>query len=170
MLSWLKRVIARFKGVQISALPTKQRAEQLEVGGVPGRLIAPGDLLSPHFLRAEAACRDAKRTAVPLEFLPNAIEVALELETLREALGNVPIKVNSWYRTVQYNKKVGGSPKSQHLSASAVDITAAGVSVAELHKTILALIHEGRMKDGGVGLYPSFVHYDIGPAGRRWNG
>ena len=42
------------------------------------------------------------------------------LDPIRERFG--PVKVTSWYRSKKLNKKVGGSKKSDHLTASAADI------------------------------------------------
>lgn len=42
------------------------------------------------------------------------------LDPLREKVG--AIKVTSGYRTLEYNKQIGGSPTSQHCKGEAVDI------------------------------------------------
>ncbi len=42
------------------------------------------------------------------------------LDPLREKTGR--IKITSGYRSPEYNKKVGGSPKSQHVYGMAVDL------------------------------------------------
>ena len=41
-----------------------------------------------------------------------------------------PIVINSGYRSPQLNKKVGGSPTSNHLTGCAVDIRVAGIEQA----------------------------------------
>jgi hypothetical protein len=38
-----------------------------------------------------------------------------------------------------------------------------------VHKIILDLIEEGKMKQGGLGLYSSFVHYDVRGTKARWS-
>ena len=43
------------------------------------------------------------------------------LQHLRDYLGK-PIYVSSWFRTVPYNKKIGGVPDSNHLTGCATDI------------------------------------------------
>lgn len=48
--------------------------------------------------------------------------IANVLNPLREAYGK-PIIVNSGYRCPKLNKKVGGSPTSDHLRGAAADIT-----------------------------------------------
>ena len=42
------------------------------------------------------------------------------LDPLREKVG--AIQINSGYRTPEHNKKVGGSPTSQHITGQAVDL------------------------------------------------
>jgi len=46
---------------------------------------------------------------------------AMMMQELRDFL-NKPINVNSWYRTAQHNKIVGGSYNSIHLDGRACDI------------------------------------------------
>lgn len=60
---------------------------------------------------------------VSLLFKSNAEKLISDiLNPLREAYGK-PIIVNSGYRCQALNKKVGGSPTSDHLRAAAADIT-----------------------------------------------
>jgi hypothetical protein len=42
------------------------------------------------------------------------------------------------------------------------------MSPAEVKNVIELLISEGRMEQGGIGLYPTFVHYDIRGEKARW--
>ena len=48
-----------------------------------------------------------------------------------------PIIINSGYRSPQLNKKVGGSPTSNHLTGCAVDIRVAGIEQAMRYAVIL---------------------------------
>ena len=48
-----------------------------------------------------------------------------------------PIVINSGFRSPQLNKKVGGSPTSNHLTGCAVDIRCAGVEQAIRYAAIL---------------------------------
>lgn len=118
-----------------------------------------------YFKLAEFACKDGTR--VPERYYVNVQLLMNNLDVLREHLG-VPIGVNSGYRTEAYNKKVGGKSASAHLTARAADIVVKGFSPVAVKAAILALIREGKMRDGGVGLYKTFVHYDVSGAGRRW--
>lgn len=122
--------------------------------------------LTKNFQRSEFDCKDG--TLVPEKYHDNLRELAENLQVLRDHLG-VPVTVTgSGYRTPSHNKKVGGAPLSQHLTASAADINAQGFTPKMLHTKIEELIAEGKMKQGGLGLYTGFVHYDIRGHKSRW--
>lgn len=121
--------------------------------------------LTKNFTLEEFNCRDG--TPVPKELLPNVRILANNLQILRDYLGE-PIHVNSGYRTPAYNKKVGGKPKSQHLQAKAADITVKSKSPRQLLAIVEKLIAQGKLKFGGVGLYPGFLHLDIRKNKARW--
>ena len=122
--------------------------------------------LTRNFHRKEFDCKDG--TKVPDEFLQNVQEVANNLQILRDYL-KVPVRVTgSGYRTKSHNKKVGGAKFSQHLTASGADINADGYTPKELAKEIEKLITKGKMKEGGIGIYTNFVHYDIRGTKARW--
>lgn len=120
--------------------------------------------LTPNFILSEFACKDG--TPVPAKYYNNVKELAKNLQVLRDYIGE-PIHLNSGYRTPSYNRRIGGASKSQHLTASAADITAKNFSPRQIKAIIEKLIKQGKMKNGGIGLYMGFVHVDIGPP-RRW--
>lgn len=122
--------------------------------------------VSKYFNREEFDCRDG--TPVPDNLCCNVVTVANQLDVIREELGK-PIFVLSGYRTPKYNKAVGGATQSQHLKANASDIVTKFHTPKQIHAAIEKLIKEKKIKNGGLGLYKTFVHYDIGPV-RRWNG
>ena len=86
---------------------------------------------------------------------------------LRYLIGK-PIIVNSGYRSTEYNKKIGGAINSYHVKGQAADIRVEGLNSKVLYLVIINLINAKLMKNGGVGLYNDFVHYDTGTK-RRWN-
>jgi len=133
--------------------------------------------LTLNFHIREFKCNDG--TLVPEEFFPNVLEVARNLQVLRDdlnanKLAKVPhdavvtLHVNSGYRTKEYNHKVGGKPASQHLKAHAADITSNWYTPAQIRSRIEILIKEGKMKQGGLGKYPGFTHYDPRGTKARW--
>ncbi|MFC3118902.1 D-Ala-D-Ala carboxypeptidase family metallohydrolase [Jhaorihella thermophila] len=71
----------------------------------------------PNFSPEEIACRSDGTIRVN--------EAALDrLQALRDRLAR-PIIVHSAYRSPDYNRKVGGAPRSQHLLGAAFDISMA---------------------------------------------
>lgn len=120
---------------------------------------------SEHFKVEELACHDGN--PVPETYYDNAKAVCARAEKLRAKAG--ALKVLSGYRTRAHNKKVGGAKGSQHLTASALDLKSFKHSAAELAAMYEALIAAGEVPDGGLGVYDTFIHVDIGRP-RRWRG
>lgn len=106
---------------------------------------------------------------MPLDVYENIIKLAGQLQFLRDYTGR-PIRINSAYRSPEHNKKVGGSKTSQHLLGKAADITIDSLKPIEVFTLIEDLIDMGLMLQGGLGLYDTFVHYDIRKTKARWNG
>lgn len=102
------------------------------------------------------------------EVKANLFELATNLEVLR-AHFNAPIIVNSAYRNERHNQLVGGSKTSQHLLGKAADIAIVGIPSSEVADAIEFLIEMGLMKEGGVGRYNTFTHYDIRGTKARWD-
>jgi uncharacterized protein YcbK (DUF882 family) len=121
--------------------------------------------LTKNFDLAEFACKDG--TPVPKALLPNIQLLAANLQVLREYLGE-PIHINSGYRTPTYNAKVGGKPNSYHMKAMAGDLTTKSKTPKQLAAIIEKLIAEKTMRQGGLGIYPGFVHYDVRGTKARW--
>ena len=121
--------------------------------------------LTKDFLITEFNCNDGNQ--VPVSLHDNVKELALNLQVLRDKI-NEPIHINSGYRSVLYNQKIGGVKNSQHLQGKAADITTKTYSPKQLAKIIEQLIADKKMKQGGLGVYPGFVHYDIRGTKSRW--
>jgi uncharacterized protein YcbK (DUF882 family) len=123
--------------------------------------------ISRNFDLSEFACNDG--TDVPAEYLPNVITLAKNLQVLRDTLKK-PVTINSGYRSPAYNAKIPkASSKSQHLVAKAADIRVPGLLAIEVYNVILRLIEQGKMHNGGLGLYDTFVHYDVRATPARWD-
>jgi uncharacterized protein YcbK (DUF882 family) len=125
----------------------------------------PGRRFSPSFGVDELACKDGN--PVPKALYDNATKVCERAQKLRDLVG--PLKVMSGYRTPAHNKKVGGAKGSWHVKAGALDLKSYEKSAAELAAIYEELIKTGSVPDGGLGVYSSWIHIDIGPA-RRWRG
>ena len=123
--------------------------------------------LTKTFSLKEFRCKDG--TDVPDEYMDNVQELAENLQVLRDHLGK-SIRVISGYRSPKYNRKIDGARRSQHLTASGADIKITGLLPVEIKVIILDLIREGKMKEGGIGVYKGFLHYDIRGKKVRWYG
>lgn len=122
--------------------------------------------MTKNFKLKEFECKDGSK--MPLEVYENVIKLANQLQFLREYTGR-PITINSAYRSPDHNAKVGGSKTSQHLLGKAADITIQSLKPAEVFMIIEELIDMGHMLQGGLGLYDTFVHYDIRRTKARWD-
>ena len=111
---------------------------------------------------------ECKGYEMPLEVYENIIKLAQQLQFLRDYTGR-PITINSAYRSPEHNAKIGGVKTSQHLLGKAADITIESLKPAEVYRIIEDLIDMGEMLQGGLGLYKTFVHYDIRKTKARWN-
>jgi uncharacterized protein YcbK (DUF882 family) len=102
----------------------------------------------------------------PLEVIDNLKILASNLQVLRDEIG-VSLRINSGYRSPSHNKRIGGAKKSYHVKGMAADIQNSTHTPKQLFDIIERLQAEGKMHDGGLKSYSTFVHYDIGPK-RRW--
>ena len=113
--------------------------------------------LSEHFQLGEL-CKTSHKTAdgnipshVAIENLRRICEEWLEdLRYSNNTLyGNkdLPIIINSGYRSPEVNKLAGGSPSSNHLTGCAVDIRCEGIEQALRYANILLDIADGTKRD-----------------------
>ena len=105
---------------------------------------------------------------MPDEVKHNIVKLATQLQTLRDFIGE-PITINSSYRCEEHNKRVGGVSNSQHLLGKAADIKIKGLEPKYIANVIEVLIADGDMLQGGLGVYNTFVHYDIRKTKARWD-
>lgn len=104
--------------------------------------------LNAYFKVREFACHDGSDTVLIDDALVQL------LGYIRTYFGK-PVTINSGYRTVDYNKKVGGVSNSQHVQGKAADIV-----VQDVPPRAVASYLESLFPLHGIGLYPSFVHVD----------
>lgn len=121
--------------------------------------------LSTNFSLSEFASADG--TPPSGEVLKNLTELAKNLEVLRKHLGQ-PIHVTSGFRSKEHNAKIGGATNSMHIKGMAADIQVAKFKPEDVAKAIELLIKDGKMKEGGLGIYSTWVHYDIRGTKARW--
>lgn len=122
--------------------------------------------MTEHFKKEEFRSKDGAH--FPYEVKQNLKVLAEQLEVLREHFQK-PININSGYRSPEHNAKVGGAENSQHLLGKAADVVIDGVSPDEVADAIEFLIDNKMMKQGGLGRYVDFTHYDIRGKKSRWD-
>lgn len=111
---------------------------------------------------------------IPPEFMANATKLLENLQIIRDA-ANAPITIISGYRSAARNAAVGGKDRSLHLQAAAADIQIKGMTSSQVHTLISKLIREGKVYNGGLGVYDTFCHYDVRgdhtghKSGARWD-
>ena len=114
--------------------------------------------LSEHFTLGEVTKTSVKTTDgnipshVAIENLKNLCENWLEdlrysHNTLYGDTADEPIIITSGYRSPEVNKRVGGSPTSNHLTGCAVDIRCIGIEQAIRYASILLDIADGTKRD-----------------------
>ena len=120
-----------------------------------------------NFRSVELECRSGASCPFP----DRMRHLAWTLQVIRDEFG-APIRVTSGYRSPEHNKKVGGVKDSQHVQARAADLTPSSGKKDDLKKltdVVLALASSGKIPNGGIGVYSTFVHYDMRPDGpARW--
>jgi uncharacterized protein YcbK (DUF882 family) len=98
----------------------------------------------------------------------NIFALAKNLQVLRDEVGK-PIKITSGYRSPEHNAKVGGVKSSKHITGEAADFKIAGMTPKEVAAVIEKLIAAGKMEEGGIGIYSTWVHYDHRNVKARWS-
>ena len=112
-----------------------------------------------YFKAKEFACADGEDLIL---ISPGLVDI---LHRIRQRF-NAPVIITSGYRTVSYNKRVRGAPKSTHLLGLAADIVVKGVTPAKVAAYADTLMQES----GGIGEYSNFVHIDVRHQKARWHG
>ena len=106
-----------------------------------------------HLREYECKCGKCPETLVDLDHIK-------KLQVLREDLAS-SIKITSAYRCEAHNKKIGGSPKSQHKEGTATDIQVKNMSPDE--------VADACEKFDGLGRYDTFTHVDSRGSKARWD-
>ena len=127
--------------------------------------------------RAAAGAYGFSAAPYPEEWVDDRLRpLCAVLEALRAKLGDRPITIveAGGYRPAPYDAERirrgarGVSPNSQHHEGRAADIRVAGLTSGEVYRVALQMAEEG-VAVGGVGIYDTFCHVDLGPPGRRWD-
>lgn len=86
-----------------------------------------------------------------------------ELDFIRAHFG-VPVSVTSGRRCVAHNEAVGGARNSQHVLGTAADIVVQG----KKPKEVFEYLNSKYKSRYGIGLYKTFVHFDVRSKRARW--
>jgi len=97
----------------------------------------------------------------------NIFELAKNLQVLRDEVKK-PIKITSGYRNAEFNAKIKGAIKSRHITGEAADFKIEGYTPKQVAAIIEKLIAAGKMEQGGLGTYSTWVHYDVRGTAARW--
>ena len=108
-----------------------------------------------------------------------AIPLSLVFEAIREIIGG-PIRINSAYRTIEYNRDVGGARKGQHIEGRALDLglprrmrirAFLGVVLEVARHPSIYFLAADHCALTGIGVYPTYIHIDTRPSTRlaRWS-
>lgn len=118
---------------------------------------------SAHLIWKELGCKDG--TPYPNEWrTTRAIVLAGVFELIREKCGHKFISVLSAYRTVEYNRRVGGAVGSQHPLGRAIDLRPPNtMDIHSFYEVIKQMAKYTAIR--GIGYYPkkNFVHVDVRP-------
>jgi zinc D-Ala-D-Ala carboxypeptidase len=118
--------------------------------------------LSPNFtleelIASETAVRYGIDNTPNNEVLMNLRRLALFLEEVRTAVG-MPLHINSAYRSIEANQKVGGKATSQHCKGAAADIKVKGMTPDQV---VRAIIKAGLNYDQVIREFDSWTHVSI---------
>jgi len=123
--------------------------------------------LTENFSKSEFDCKSGAN--MPDDVFFYVERLAIQLQVLRDYLKR-PIRITSGYRNPHHNAGIKGASKnSQHIYGKAVDIQVKNMEAKQVYSVIEQLINDGKMQEGGLGLYDTWVHYDIRGFKARWD-
>lgn len=114
--------------------------------------------VSENFVVKEFACKDGNNVVII------STKLVDYLQKVRTHFGK-PMIINSAYRTVSHNKAVGGVRNSQHLYGVAADVRINGITPKQLYDYFCEICPDSC----GIGIYNTFVHFDVRPVKTRFD-
>ncbi|WP_028315171.1 YcbK family protein [Desulfatibacillum aliphaticivorans] len=121
-----------------------------------------GDL-SKNFSRSEFACKGTNCCGHSAPIQPELISA---LQALRDQV-SLPLSITSGFRCNHHNESVGGAAQSFHTLGMAADVDCSdGLTAEDLARAAETI---PAFQQGGIGIYPSWVHLDVRTTGKaRW--
>ena len=113
--------------------------------------------ISENFKLSEFESPDTKEVKIDEKLID-------KLEKYRTKVGNIPIRINSGYRTPEHNKAVGGASKSLHMTGKACDIH----KLKDYSIDEMAYLAE-QIGFDGIGKYNWGIHVDVRGYKARWD-
>lgn len=120
--------------------------------------------LSKNFDKQEFDCKGngcCDKTQLPDQLLIDGIQ------QLRDLLGQ-PLHINSGIRCEKHNKAVGGEDNSYHVKRMACDINVPDDLTPNQLASMAKKIPQ--FKNGGIGIYKTWIHVDVRGNKARWRG
>lgn len=118
-------------------------------------------VLSPNFHQREFACKGEHCCGGIAIVNPNLVQ---SLQLLREMLGS-PLMISSGVRCFVHNRSIGSLDTSQHPQGRAADVWSHQYDPGEIYDAALKI---DSFRNGGMGLYATFVHLDVRGYRQRW--
>ena len=122
--------------------------------------------LTRNFKLSEFECKSG--CEMPESVLMEVKKLANQLQIIRDFIQQ-PIYINSGYRCKEHNAKIGGVKNSKHILGQAADMRVDNVSPEDLYEAIENLIKFNHIFEGGLGIYKTWIHYDIKLTRSRWD-
>ena len=121
--------------------------------------------LSQNFMLSEFDSKDG--SVMPEDVKENIIKLSNALQVIRDEVQQ-PISITSGYRSPEHNKRVGGAVRSTHVRGLGADFKVTNMTPVEVVEVIERLISEGKIPDGGLKAYSTWIHFDVRGVRARW--
>ena len=148
-------------------------SEHFTLGEVTKTSVKTADGNIPSHVAIENIRNICENWLEDLRYSHNTLYGERSLDNARDDKGDEPIIITSGYRSAEVNKRVGGSPTSNHLTGCEVDIRCYGIEQAIRYASILLDIADGTKRDydellierSAKGNY--WIHFAVRPEGNR---
>ncbi len=99
----------------------------------------------------------------------NVRRMMWKLEAVRKKAGDSPVIINSGFRSVSHNSRVGGASNSMHMYGVAADIRVSGKTPAQVRSIVRTSGFSGSYAEGNYNHVDSRIEYNYGSKFWYWN-